>query len=236
MARSKVINRFRNRLLAALLPADLALLEPKLKAVTLDLRTPLEHPDKTVDALYFIEHGIASVVAVTKPQTKGEVGLIGCEGMSGLAVILGDNRSPHSIYMQIGGDGQRIEASAMCDALDRSATLRAVVLRFAQSFMIQIAHTAVANSNAPVEQRLARWLLMAHDRVEGDDINLTHEFLALMLGTRRPGVTEALHALVQRGLIRTRRRTIVLVDRAGLEGHAGRYYGIPEAEYDRMIG
>jgi CRP-like cAMP-binding protein len=236
MVQSKLDGGFHNRLLSALSPADLALLEPKLKAVTLELRKPLEHPNRTVDGLYFVEHGIASVVAVTKPETKGEVGLIGCEGVSGLAVILGDSRSPHSIYMQVGGDGQRIDASAMRDALNASESLRSVFLRFAQSFMVQIAHTAVANANAPVEQRLARWLLMAHDRVGGDEINLTHEFLALMLGTRRPGVTEALHALTQRGLIRTKRKAVVLVDRAGLEQQAGRYYGVPEAEYHRMIG
>jgi CRP-like cAMP-binding protein len=234
MASSKT--QFANRLLAGLPRDVLALLQPHLKQVALPLRRQLELPNKPVEHLYFVAEGIASVVAVTRPATTGEVGLIGSEGVSGLAVILGDSRSPHSIYMQVGGSGHRIESATMRAAMNGSPQLRSVVLRYAQSFMIQIAHTAVANSNAPVAQRLARWLLMAHDRVGGNEINLTHEFLALMLGTRRPGVTEALHALAQLGMISTKRKTIVLMDRSGLETYAGRYYGIPESEYARMIG
>jgi CRP-like cAMP-binding protein len=233
-AQSKVSEKYRNRLLATLAPADLALLEPQLNQVTLERRKRLELPNKTIQDVYFMEHGIASVVALS--DSKGEIGLIGCEGVSGMAVILGNHRSPHSTFMQVAGDGQRISVAAMRAAMSASPTLQNLLLRYAQSFMIQTAHTAAANVNAPGERRLARWLLMAHDRIDGDEIPLTHEFISIMLGTRRPGVTEAMRSLAHRGLIKTARGLITLIDRVGLEKHAGKYYGVPEAEYTRMIG
>jgi len=232
--RARISGKYRNRLLAALAPDDLASLAPHLTPVTLERRKNLECPNKAIQDLYFVEHGIASVVAVG--DAKGEIGLIGCEGVTGIAIILGDDRSPHETYIQVAGDGQRIGAAVMREIIMASPRLRSLLLRYAQSFMIQTAHTAVANVNGSGEQRLARWLLMAHDRIDGDDIPLTHEFIALMLGTRRPGVTEAVRALARRGLIRTERSLITLIDRVGLEKQAGKYYGVPEREYNRMIG
>jgi len=138
--------------------------------------------------------------------------------------------------MQVGGSGQRISLQAFCDVMDRSAELRAILLRYAQAFMIQTSHTAVANARGSVVERLARWMLMAHDRVDGDNIALTHEFIAVMLGTRRPGVTEAVQTLSRKGFIRTDRGLVVVVDREGLLKRAGKLYGVPETEYDRLIG
>jgi CRP-like cAMP-binding protein len=223
-------------LLAALAPSDLALLRAHFTSVTLDRRHPLEYPNKKVEHIYFMEHGIASVVAAGDSGREIEVGLIGCEGVTGLAVILGDDRSPHSTYMQVGGSGQKISVQAFRDAMESSAELRAILLHYTQAFMVQTSHTAVANARGSVEERLARWMLMAHDRVDGDDIALTHEFMAVMLGTRRPGVTEAVQALSRKGLIRTERGLVVIADREGLLKRAGKLYGVPEAEYDRLIG
>jgi CRP-like cAMP-binding protein len=236
MARSKLSGKFRNRLLAALAPADLLLLEPQLTAVPLEMRKPLEHSHRKIDTLYFVEHGMASMVVAADPDSRIEVGLVGCEGVTGLAALLGDHRAPYSTFMQSEGSGQRISASAIRAAMKKSQALQEIILRYSQAFMVQTACTALANAKASIEQRLARWLLMAHDRVDGHILKLTHELLALMLGTRRAGVTDALHALARRGLIRNERGAIVIVDRDGLQTYAGKYYGTPEAEYDRMIG
>lgn len=227
---------FRNRLLAALAARDFDVLAPHLEAVQLDLRKPLEQPRKPIEALYFMEHGIASVVTANDPNAPIEIGLIGREGVTGLAVILGDDRSPHSTYIQVAGHGQRIGVRPMRDALDKSAGLRNILSRYAYAFMVQTAATAAVNAKGSIEERLARWVLMAHDRGDGDEIPLTHEFLALMLGTRRPGVTEGIHALAKQGLIRGNRGIIAVVDREGLVERAGRFYGEPESEYDRLIG
>jgi CRP-like cAMP-binding protein len=235
LARAKISGVFRNRLLEKLAPADLALLTENFTSVTLERRHPLEHPNKKVEHVYFVEHGIASVVAAGDSGRQIEVGLIGCEGVTGLPVILGDDRSPHSTYMQVGGSGRKIPVLAFCSAMERSASLRTILMHYTQAFMIQTSHTAVANARGSVEERLARWILMAHDRVDGDDIALTHEFLAVMLGTRRPGVTEGVQTLSRKGLIRTERGLIVVVDRDGLLKHAGKLYGVPEAEYDRLL-
>jgi CRP-like cAMP-binding protein len=236
LARAKISGGFHNQLLAALAPPDLALLQPHFTSLTLDRRHPLEYPNKKIEHVFFVEHGIASVVAAGDSGRQIEVGLIGCEGVTGLPIILGDDRSPHSTYMQVGGSGQKISAHAFRNALEKSAGLRAILLHYAQAFLVQTSHTAVANARGSVEERLARWMLMAHDRVYGDEIALTHEFLAVMLGTRRPGVTEAVQALSKKGLISTERGLIVIADREGLLKRAGKLYGVPETEYDRLIG
>jgi CRP-like cAMP-binding protein len=225
-----------NRLLSSLSSADFRLLQPDLEPVTLSLRHVLERPDRRIDAVYFPEAGFASVVAVQADDTKVEVGLIGREGMSGLTILLGDHRSPHSTYMQSAGRGQRIEAVKFRKAMQTSASLHGLLLKFVQAFMVQTAHTANANARTTLDQRLARWILMAHDRLDGDSLPLTHEFLSLMLGVRRAGVTEALHALVTEKLIRSARSEIVVLDRKGLERRAGESYGGPEAELRRLLG
>jgi CRP-like cAMP-binding protein len=226
----------RNHLLAALSAADLALLEPQLEQVSLERRAVLEAPNKTVENVYFLESGVVSVVAMNGRGERIEVGLIGCEGMSGVTVVMGNHRSPHSTYMQIGGEGLRLSAAAMRKALEQSRSLRALLLHFAQVFMTQAAQTAVANGRAKLDERLARWLLMAHDRMEADDVPLTHEFLSVMLGVRRASVTVALDGFKKRGLITVRRGGITILDRRAIEKIAGSFYGVPEAEFRRLIG
>jgi CRP-like cAMP-binding protein len=226
----------RNRLLAALSKDDRERLQPHLEPIDLEIRKVLEQPNKRIDGVYFLDHGIASVVAVQAKETKVEIGLIGREGMTGLAVVLGNHRSPHSTYIQAAGRGQRIAAAELRKALAASATLQTLLMKFAQAFMVQTAHTAIANARARLDQRLARWLLMAHDRLDGNALPLTHEFLALMLGVRRAGVTETLNALESQKLIESARGRIVVRDRKGIERRAGGSYGVPEAEYRRLIG
>ena len=126
-------------------------------------------------------------------------------------------------------------AAAFTEALQKSASLSALMLKSAQAFMIQTAHTALANGRAKLEERLARWLLMAHDRMDTDAVPLTHEFLAVMLGVRRAGVTVALHSFEQRGFIAMRRGQLTLINRAGIEQVAGSFYGMPEAELKRLM-
>jgi CRP-like cAMP-binding protein len=224
-----------NRLLASLSSDDLALLTPNLRPDILDVRKVIEHRDARIDRLYFVEHGIISVVAIAG-KVEVEVGLVGCEGVTGIAVIHGDDRSPHSTYVQVAGSGFSISSDAFRKAIRQSETLHRVFLKYAQAFMIQTSHTAVANARARVEERLARWILMAHDRVPAKDVPLTHEFLALMLGTRRPGVTTAIHELSRRALIQnTKTGVVTIIDRVGLEKAAGHYYGVPEREYKRLM-
>ena len=136
---------------------------------------------------------------------------------------------------QVAGDALRMPAKELRKAIDASDSLRNSLLKFVQVFMVQTAHTAIANARAHIDQRLARWILMAHDRTCDDTLPLTHEFLALMLGVRRAGVTEALHSLKQRKLINTGRNQIHVVNRKGIEKAAGSAYGVPEKEYRRLI-
>jgi CRP-like cAMP-binding protein len=206
-----------NRILSRLSRQDFALLEPHLEAVDLPVRKPLEARRKRIDQVYFIESGFASVVANGTSKPSIEVGIIGREGMTGLAIVMGHDRAQHETYIQVAGRGLRISAAKLREADERSMTLHRAILRYAHAFLLQTTTTALANGRSKIEERAARWLLMADDRIDGDDLPLTHEFLGLMLGTHRPGVTIALQALEKAGLITTRRSHITIIDRKGLE-------------------
>ena len=232
---SKRSSKSQNRVLSSLSADDFGLLQNDLKPVSLSLRTVLEQPNRRIDHVFFLEAGFASVVAVQAKEIKVEIGLIGREGLTGLPIIFGDHRTPHETYMQAAGHGQRIDAIRLRTAMEVSPTLRGSFLKFAQAFMVQTAQTAIANARSKLDQRLARWILMAHDRLEISNLPLTHEFLSLMLGVRRAGVTEALHALERQGLIHASRGEIMVRNRRGIERRAGESYGIPEAEFRRLI-
>ena len=224
-----------NRLLSRLSPADFGLLEPLLTGVDLPLRVELEAPNKPIEYAYFIERGFASVVANGSGDRGLEVGLIGREGMTGVALVMGTDRSPNATYIQSAGSGWRIAAADLSNSAEQSPTLRRSLLRFGHTFLVQAAYTAAANGRSKVETRLARWLLMAHDRTDGDELILTHEFLSIMLGVRRPGVTVALSFLEKQGLVRPQRGSISITDRKGLEEAAKDAYGVPEAELHRLF-
>jgi len=224
-----------NKLLASLSTSDLILLEPHLEPVNLGLRKHLEKPNRRIDAVYFPESGFASVVAIQRNE-QVEVGLIGREGMTGLPIVLGNHRSPHATYIQAAGKGKCIRSAELRKAMRTSQSLRDFLLKWVQAFGVQTTHTAIANAQSKVDIRLARWLLMAHDRIGDDTLPLTHEFLSLMLAVRRPGVTDALNSLRKQGLISYERGQITIKDRKGMERFAGESYGTPEAEYRRLIG
>ena len=218
-----------NRLLSNLSRQDFALLDPHLEAIDLPLRKRLEKPNRRIDHVYFINAGFASVVAngSNKPI---EVGLIGREGMTGLSIVLGDvERTSNETYMQAAGAGQRMSAGSLRDAIANSRSLHRNLLRYAHAFLIQTTSTALANGRSKSEERLARWLLMADDRFDGDELPLTHEFLAVMLGTHRPGVTLAVQALEKERLITARRASITILNRKGLEKRANGTYVPVEA-------
>lgn len=226
----------RNRLLAALPPDDLRLLQPHLEPVTLNVGDVLIEPNRSIAHVHFPEEGIGSIVAVTHDDRQIEVGIFGRDGMSGTAILLGTDRTPHKNFIQVAGRGLRIASGIFRAAVGQSASMQGPLLRYIQAFTVQTAHTALSNGSDKLEDRLARWLLMCHDRVDGDDLPLTHEFLSIMLAVRRPGVTEALNTLEGAGIIRARRGLITILDRTKLEALAGTSYGIPEAEYERLIG
>jgi CRP-like cAMP-binding protein len=224
----------RNQLLALMSIADRSLVEPHLAAVNLRLRKYLERPNKRIDTVYFLENGFASVVA-HQFKKDVEVGLIGREGMTGLPIVLGNHRSPHSTYIQAAANGHCIPARELRKAMVASQSLRDLLLKYVQAFGVQTTQTAICNAQSRLDRRLARWLLMAHDRIGSDVLPHTHEFLSLMLAVRRPGVTDAIKSLKRLGLIASARGEIRIRNRKGLERAAGESYGIPEAEYRRLL-
>lgn len=221
-----------NGLLRTLPEKDAALVRSRAELVTLDQDQTLFESKKPITNVYFFESGLSSeVVFATKSI---EVGCIGHEGCSGVPVLLGVDSSPHKAFMQAGGTALRIASSDLTELIDTNRAIRELLLRYAHVFMIQIAATALADGRYDIEQRLARWLLMCQDRL-GDELPLTHDFLSVMLGVRRPSVTDALHKLEGNRAIRAERALITVRDRAALEEKAGDSYGIPEAEYRRLI-
>jgi CRP-like cAMP-binding protein len=226
----------RNRLLAALPAGDFALIRPRLEPVPLSQSEVIIQAHAPIEHVYFLEAGVTSIVTRAESNRRIEIGLVGRDGFAGVPVLLGADRTPHETFMQIGGAALRIEADAFRHAVEQSPPLQKLLLRFVQVFHLQTAQTAACNGSHSVGRRLARWLLMCHDRLDGDELALTHEFIAVMLGVRRPGVTEALQILETEQAIRAERRNIVVLDRRKLEETAGDGYGVPEAEYERLIG
>lgn len=223
-----------NRLLASLSADDFASLQPHLEPVSLDIRQVLIEPNTPIAHVYFPEAGMSSVTN-NSSGGKIEVGVVGREGMVGLPIVLGIDQTPYEHFMQIAGHGWRIAVRELEQAMAQSNSLHRQLLRFAQASHVQVSETAFANAHSDIEARLARWLLMCHDRVDGDDIPLTHEFIAMMLGVRRPGVTVALHLLEGMQVIRAKRGTITVLDREKLEELAHEAYGLSEAEYTRLM-
>ena len=224
-----------NRLLASLSRRTSRALQPHLEPVSLELRQVLIEPNTAHRHIYFPEAGMSSVTN-NSSDGKIEVGVVGREGMVGLPIVLGIDQTPYEHFMQIAGHGWRIAAQDLEQAMAQNSSLHRHLLRYAQASHVQVSETAFANANSDVEARLARWLLMCHDRVEGDDIPLTHEFIAMMLGVRRPGVTVALHVLEGMQVIRAKRGVITVLDREKLEELADEAYGLSEAEYTRLMG
>ena len=227
---------FQNKLLSILNAQAGEWLRDGLEPVEIRSGQQLDQPNKPITHVYFPETGIASVIATDGGARKMEAGPFGREGMSGVALIMGVSQTPYETLVQVTGTAHRMPAERFNRLLMGSPAARDLLLRYVYSFSVQTAQTALAAANAVLEVRLARWILMLHDRIDGDEMTLTHEFMSLMLAVRRPGVTVALHELEGRGLIRSKRGWLLVRDREGLEEACGGLYGVPEAEYARLIG
>jgi CRP-like cAMP-binding protein len=225
-----------NRLLGLLPPKDYKRLRPHLQAIPLAYRQSLYRAQKPIEFVYFIETGVGSLVNTMKNGQAAEVGTIGNEGMVGLPLLLGDDRAPTSVYVQVPGVGLRIKATVFNEELARSASMRRVMLHYAHAFFNQVAQSAACNQFHTIEQRACRWMLMTHDRMQSDEFLLTQEFLAMMLGVQRTGVTAAASKLQRASLIRYRRGNVTILDRPGLERRACECYGVSKKEFDRLLG
>ena len=216
-------------------PADFALIEPHLMMLAATAGSALIVPNVAIDHLYFPEKGFTSVT-IDAHAGPIEVGMIGCEGLVGASpLLLGVDHTPHQSFIQMAGKNLRIATPDFRTVVAQSSTMRALLLRYVQALLIQTTQTVFANAVCDVESRLARWILMCHDRVDAQDIHITHEFLAMMLGVRRPSVTLAIQALEGHGFIKATRGLIRMLDRAGLIRATKGSYGAAEAEYASLI-
>lgn len=224
-----------NRLLSALAPEDLALLAPRLERVALPFSSVLIAPHEPIGRVFFPEGGLVSTIAEGE-DGRVEVGVVGREGLVGLPALLGADRTPHASLVQVEGQALAIAPAHLQAALRARPSLFRPLGLYAHAFMVQVAGSAYSGALLAIEARLARWLLMVMDRLGPGEMALTHDFLATMLGVRRPGVTVAVHVLEGTGAIRARRGRIEVRDRGRLLELAGDAYGGPEAEYERLMG
>ena len=236
MATRKAADRHDNRLLGLLPPSDYARLRPHLQRIPLTYRQSLYRARKPIGFVYFIETGVGSLVNTMANGEAAEVGTIGNEGMVGLPLVWGDDRAPTSVYVQVPGVGLRMKATLFTQELAHSASMRAVMLRYGHAFFNQVAQSAACNHFHSIQQRCCRWLLMTHDRMQSDQFLLTQEFLAMMLGVQRTGVTTAAGGLQRAGLIRYKRGNVTIVDRRGLERRSCECYRVSKKEFDRLLG
>jgi CRP-like cAMP-binding protein len=234
--RSKPAARPANRLLGLLAPRDYKRLVPHLEPVPLEYRKSLYQADKKIEFVYFIETGVGSLVNTMANGQAAEVGTIGNEGLVGVPLVLGDDRAPTSVYVQVPGAGLRMEASLFTAELARSATMQVVMLRYVHALFNQVAQSAACNHFHSLEQRCCRWLLMTRDRMQSDEFLLTQEFLAMMLGVQRSGVSIAAGGLQRAGLINYTRGNVTILDRPGLKKLSCECYGVSKKEFDRFLG
>jgi CRP-like cAMP-binding protein len=226
----------RNLMLAMLPPADFAHLQPNLQLVDLPARHVLHHPSEAITALYFIEQGWVALLAMLETGDATEVAIIGREGMIGLPLVFDADRSIVEAVVQGAGAALRLEARHVDNALQASPSLRRMLLRFSQAVITQMAQTAACNVHHEIGQRLARLLLLAHDRIDGNQLPMTHDGLATMLGVRRASISTAAARLQQARIIRYGSGRISILDRAGLEASACECHGVITREFDRLLG
>ncbi|OLP61677.1 Crp/Fnr family transcriptional regulator [Xaviernesmea oryzae] len=225
-----------NRLLASLPDEEQAFLAPHLEAIDLPRGFSIVEAGNIIEHVYFLEDGIGSVIAVSPRGRKAEAGMFGREGFTPTPPLAGVDTSLHQVIIQIAGHGHRMPLAAFRQASTCCPHLHERLVRAAHHLAMQVSFTALSNASAPVEERLARWVLMCHDRLSGDEMRITHDFISLMLAVRRPSVTTALHMLEGRGWIRAERGVIFMRDRAALEEFASDIYGAAEAEYHALLG
>lgn len=225
----------RNHLLDRLAPDDFALLRPHLQEMKLDYLDALADPGRPIEYVYFPLSGVASLAKTMDNGAAAEVGTTGNEGFVGMPLLLDTDAGSTGVHMQVPGHALRMSARAFRNGVTQSATLRRLLNRFVYANYHQTCQLVACNRFHDVEQRCARWLLMAHDRMPRDDFLLTHEVLSIMLGVRRSSVTVAAGRLSEAGLIEYHRGHITVTDREGLERRSCECYWSIRHEYERLL-
>lgn len=230
-------NEIRNRLLQCAAPDDFDLLQPFIARAPLGIGQSLAQAGSPVEWVFFPEGAIAAVLEPANGGHAEALGIVGCEGFVGWPAVLGLSQWPHDVVMRAdSASGLMVDARRLEEACRHSVGLRSLLLRFVAVFMAQMSATLVSNATRTIEQRLARWILLYHDRLDSDEIALTHGEVAIMLGSRRASATNALHLLEGSHAIRNLRGRILIRERAELERVAGHAYGPAERQYRELIG
>jgi CRP-like cAMP-binding protein len=225
----------RNHLLARLPADEFLAIRTHLTTVRLSARERLADPGRPIAFVYFPYDAVIALSVVETSGASVEVGSIGCEGMAGLPVLLGTDRSTCRLVVQIGGEADRMDIGDL-EREGARPEFRRLLLLYTQAFLTQLAQSTACNRLHPAERRLARWLLICRDRLDRDDLPITHDAIAHMLGVRRATVTEAAGDLQRRGLIRYRRGLVTILRRERLEAAACECYRIVREEFDRLLG
>jgi CRP-like cAMP-binding protein len=225
-----------NHILDSIPVEDFEKLAEKLKPVDLAQGEVLYHAREPIHHVYFPTTALLSWVASTEEGEMVEAGVTGYEGMSGASSFLGQNIAPYRVDVQLPGVALKMSAGAFKEAYDQSQFLQGLLLNYTHTQLMQLAQSVVCNRYHTVEERLCRWLLVAHDRVRSDEFQLTQEILANMIGARRPAISIVTGTLQTAGLIRARRGKITILDREDLEGAACECYRIVKDEFDRFLG
>jgi CRP-like cAMP-binding protein len=225
-----------NRLLAALPAEDYQRLLPDLKPVNFSLGDVIYESQGQMEYVYFPTTSHVSLLYTMIDGSTAEVGLVGNEGLVGIALFMGGDTTPNRAIVQGAGDAFRMRAAAMQYEFKRGGAFQLALLRYTQALIVQISQTAVCNRLHSTEQRLCRWLLMTHDRTQSDELQMTHEFISNMLGIHREVVSLAAHRLQDKGVISYKRGRIQILDRRELEQSACECYQVVKEEHDRLLG
>ena len=224
-----------NQLLCALPEEDMARWRPHLEPVELRLGQVLYEPGSALGHVYFPADAIVSLLYVTEDGDSAEIAVVGHEGVVGIALFMGGETTPNRAVVQSAGTAFRLRAELIKAEFERSPPVMHLLLRYTQALITQMAQTAVCNRHHSIDQQLCRWLLMSLDRLHGNELVMTQELIANMLGVRREGVTGAALELQRDGLIRYARGHITVLDRPALEGRTCECYAVVKAEYDRLL-
>jgi CRP-like cAMP-binding protein len=225
-----------NLFLAALPQDDYDRLHPHLEPVKLPLRRILFEAGRPIDYCYFTDGGMSSLLITLEDGAMIEAGVVGKEGFAGISAVMGAPTAYLTAMTQMPGIGVRLKPALLREAMLANPAVLDLVLRYSQAFNIQISQTAVCNARHDLQERLARWLLMAHDRAEDDVLPLTQEFISMMLGVRRPGVTVAARSLQQTGAIHYERGRITVLDRERLEEVSCECYAAVRKKFEELLG
>lgn len=226
---------FHNRLLAALPTHDYARLLPHLELVPISLGQAIQDSGVQMSHVYFLTTAIVSLLQLTKEGASAEVAVVGNEGVVGISLFMGGGTTTSRAVVQTAGYAYRLKRDRLNDEFDRAGPMQHLLLRYTQALLAQMAQTAVCNRHHSVEQQLCRWLLLRLDRLHSNQLAMTQEMIANMLGVRREGITEAAGRLQSAGLIQYSRGRIAVVDRPRLEARACECYDVVRNEYDRLL-